>query len=388
MKRRWMLLLCVLTLCALLLCGCATAEDDTQTMRLFAINVGKADCLLLSYEDVLYMVDTGTEESWGSVSAALTSFGIRRLDGVIVTHTDKDHAGGCAALAASSIEVGTWYASEFYADVKESKHPAVKAAALRGQTVTWLSAGVSLPFGSGSLRVLGPMRYNEKENCNSVVLLAEGAGGSMLLAGDMEFPEEEDLLNAGQIPPCTVLKVGNHAESDATSDALIAQVRPQIAVISTNSDEEPDTPAKRVMKLLQRVGAQIAITQNAPAGVMVTLQNGRAQASLTSYEGWPAQEVGVRLTAKENENQTTVITNEGDHAIDVSGWFIFSERGGETFIFPQGAVLAPNQSVTITSLSTPWEGDYVWPDTKIWHKSKSDPAVLYDQYGRMINRIE
>ena len=383
MKKLRILFLTILLV--LLMTAAACAEG---TMALLAINVRKADCLLLQYEDVLYMIDTGSVESWGSVSATLTELGITHLDGVILTHTDDDHAGGLMALASSSVAVDTWYASRYYADVKTSKHPARLAAALRDQEVTWLRAGDVLPFGSGSLRVLGPISNSETENCNSLVLLAEGGGGSMLLTGDMEFAEETDLLNAGSIVHCTVLKVANHGEKDATSEQLVNTVRPQLAVISTNSEDEPDTPANRVLKALKKVGAQGALTESSEAGVLVTVENGTAQAAFRQWSEWPAQNTTVRLLAKDNKDQTTTLANTGTETVDVSAWYIHSERGNEIFVFPEGSVLQAGQTVTITCTSTGWTGDYLWQDNKVWHSSKEDAGVLYDRYGRMIDRLE
>ncbi|MGN0747147.1 MAG: ComEC/Rec2 family competence protein, partial [Aristaeellaceae bacterium] len=218
----------------LVLTGCAHAED---AMTLQAVNVGKADALLLRSGEDTYLIDTGTAESWGQLSRALHSQGIDHLTGVIVTHTDSDHAGGAAALAQSSIGVGTWYASR-WSTCKESKHPVVKAAAMRGQEVVWLSAGDALPLDGGTLTVIGPTAEDpDKENNNSVVLLAEKDGVRLLLAGDMEFPEEKLLLARRLIPACDVLKVGNHGEDDATSPALVEAVQPRLAVISTSTQE-------------------------------------------------------------------------------------------------------------------------------------------------------
>ena len=61
----------------------------------------------------------------------------------------------------------------------------------------------------------------------------------MLLTGDMEYDEENDLLAAGVIPSCEVLKVGHHGRDDATSAALVAAVQPKVAVISTSSCRNP-----------------------------------------------------------------------------------------------------------------------------------------------------
>ena len=96
----------------------------------------------------------------------------------------------------------------------------------------------------------------------------------MLLTGDMEFPEENVLLAAGLIPKADVLKIANHGESDATSSALVAAVQPALAVISTNSDDEPDTPAPRVLMTLKSSNVPVLNTEDSQEGVLITLRNG------------------------------------------------------------------------------------------------------------------
>ena len=251
--------------------------DAAETvLSLLAINVRKADALLLRSGNSVYLIDTGTEESFARLYSVLKREGIDRLTGVIITHTDKDHAGGIAQLVDSDIEIENVYASAYYNKKKESKHPAVKALKGTGRSVVFLASGDELPLDGGSLKVLGPLEKDgEKENNNSLVLLAEGGGGSMLLAGDMEFPEEDSLLKAGLIPHADVLKVGNHGEDDATSNALIAAIRPSLAVISTNTDDEPDTPSPRVLRLLASWDIPVLVTQDTENGVLITISGGR-----------------------------------------------------------------------------------------------------------------
>ncbi len=368
--------------------GPAPAEGP-EPMTLLSINVGKADCLLLMYEDLVYMIDTGAWESWGAVSAALKVNGIDRLDAVIVTHTDRDHAGGAMALASSSVEVGAWYSSAYFCEVKEKKHPVKLAAELRGEEVRWLKAGDSLPFGSGSLTVLGPTKpFEDKENNNSLVLLAEAAGASILLAGDMEKPEEDLLLSAGVLRPVTVLKVGHHGEGDATSNAFAAAVRPKLAVISTNSVAEPDTPDKDVLRALAVVGAQVVLTEDAPGAIRVRAAQGNASAEALAWENLPLLNASVALAERTAGEDIVTVRNGGAEAADLSGWFITSERGGEIFVFPAGTVLAPGAELTVSSLSSASDGDLVWQEKSVWHKNKDDPAVLSDVYGRPVSRLE
>ena len=269
------LLISILAL-SLLFTGCTGESAGENEMSLLAINVRKADALLLRCGTSAYLIDTGTKKSADDMLAVLRGEGITQLNGVILTHTHADHVGGLKALLESGIEIENIYTSKYYVLKKEDgKHPVDKAIKKKDYEVTYLAAGDTLPLDGGKLTVVGPLEKNEEaENCNSLVLLAEGGGGSILLTGDMEFPEEASLLDAGLIPHADVLKIANHGESDATSDALVAAVSPSLAVISTNTVDEPDTPDPRVMRLLSGANIPVLITQDSEKGILVILRNG------------------------------------------------------------------------------------------------------------------
>ena len=384
-----MMMLCLL-LAVIFTAGAVLAESPYEKadtpLTLFAINVGKGDALLLNCGGDTYLIDAGLQEHWGDVSRALKVLQVEHLTGVILTHTDKDHAGGLLPLATSSIQVEKWYAPAYFTG-KESKHPAVEAAALRGEKVTFLRIGDELPLGTGRLRVIGPVSASEVENCNSLVLVAEASGGRMLLTGDMEFPEEGQLLKTGSIPNCDVIKIANHGEDDATSEALIRAVRPEIAVISTNTAAEPDTPSARVMALLSAAGVKVYETQYAQSGVLVTIDQGETSANLMHYNDFPDAAQGVAIAGVDNQDDRITLRNTGKAPADVGGWYILSDKGNQIFVLPQGTIIAPGGKLTISSLSSEEKGDLVWPDKKVWHKSKEDAALLYDVYGRLIDSM-
>ncbi|MCR5565415.1 MAG: MBL fold metallo-hydrolase [Clostridiales bacterium] len=259
-----------------LLFSAVSAESNGETeLSLLAFNVGKADALLLRSGKSVYLIDTGTKQNSDKLLSMLRSEGIDRLTGVILTHTHADHVGGLKALVESDIVIEAIYTPAYYTLKKEDgKHPVEKAIKKTDYQAVYLSAGTELPLDGGKLTVLGPVELSETENCNSLVLLAEGGGGSILLTGDMEFPEEDSLLKAGVIPHADVLKIGNHGEGDATSSQLVVTVQPKLAVISTSSEEEPDTPDPRVLRLLAQQEIETVVTQDSENGVLVTLKNG------------------------------------------------------------------------------------------------------------------
>ena len=276
-----MKILLLLLLCLMMLAGCAGAEDapGEVPLTLTALNVGKADCLLLQSGSDAYLIDTGTKASADTVTRALEVLGVERLTGVILTHTDSDHAGGAKPLAKTDLPVGAWYASIYYADIKsEKKHPAVKAAKKLDLEVQWLGAGDSVPLGdSGAVfQVLAPaMEIPGDEDENSLVMMLDSPDGRILLTGDMEHTEEAALLASGADLRCDVLKVANHGDSDATSAALIAACAPSVALISTDSTEKPGTPDPGIVRNLQSIGCAVCVTQDASLGVRIALDGCR-----------------------------------------------------------------------------------------------------------------
>ena len=255
-------------------------------VELLAAAVGKGDAILVRAGEYVCLVDTGKSEAQEQLERALRQMGVEALDAVFITHTDKDHTGGLKWLRKSEIEIRAIYASRYYPESSEKKHPAVKAAKKLGLEVNWLGAGdlVSLGDSGAVLQVLAPqIEFPENEDDNSLVMMLDSPDGRVLLAGDMERAEEAQLLASGADLSCDVLKVPNHADGDACGPGLIAACAPSIAVISTDSAEKSDTPDPAVLKNLERSGCKIYVTQDCSFGVHVVLSGGAARAE---YVNW------------------------------------------------------------------------------------------------------
>ena len=114
----------------LILTSCAALAEEpaiaSKPLSLLAVNVVKADALLLRSGETAYLIDTGTKKSFDALYAALQSEGVTHLDGIILTHTHSDHAGGLKKLLESDLAIDALYASNYY-DCEPDKHPAAKA---------------------------------------------------------------------------------------------------------------------------------------------------------------------------------------------------------------------------------------------------------------------
>ena len=376
----------ILTL-VLLLCGTVTtlAENAANEAKLLCLNIGKGDCLLLFYGDTRWLIDTGYEVSYPALKAALAEYDVDHLDGVFLTHCHEDHFGGLAALAQSDMPVGAWYASPLYYDVKKEGHPMVLAARQRGEEVTWLAAGTEIPVGSdASLTVLGPLSLNEKnENNNSLVLSFSSPAGSILLCGDMKNKEEKELVDAGNISACTLLKAGHHGDSKTLTTEFLMAARPQAAVICTSTAQEPDTPAPAVLDKLKNIGCEVYVTQDFHDAVLFTLSGGK----VTSVEDvcWTGAPARVNSLTMEIDYGTDTITlrNTAAEPVSLDGYTIFSTTGNETLTL-KDLTLEPGGSWTIGGRKTTAPVDQIWDEKYVWSDKKRDVGALYDPWGRPV----
>ena len=367
------------------LCLLLTASAAAETW-MYAVSAGKADAILLGGDGWAALVDAGYARSRGKILAAMRQMGVTRLDAVFLTHTDRDHAEGLQWLAESEIEVGAWYASAMFMGVKEKKHPAVQAARARNQEVVWLRAGDSVPLENAVFSVLAPSEpASDKDNNNSLVVMLESADGRVLLAGDMELPEEEILLGSGADLSCDVLKTANHGDDDANSEAFLRAAAPEIAVFSTSSAEKPGTPNPATVAALESLGAQVCVTESCTGGVLTRLSGGETS---VEWVNLPEPETGVRIERVEPGADRITLANDGTADADLSGWMLVSEKGNEWFVLPEGTTIAAGGRLILGTNSTDGAFDLLWDDKKVVHKSKTDLFTLYDANGMTVDAMD
>lgn len=387
MKRILHILALLIMALSLTSCGAGLSEGG-QSVRLFATNVGKGDALILRVDDYACLIDAGKPYAMGKVRSALKAMGVTALDAVFLTHTDSDHAGGLEWLSNSDIPVGAWYASGYFTEVKAEKHPAVKATGARGEQVRWLLRGDSVALGDTGavLRVLAPDRlFEDKDDNNSLVMLLETSQGRMLLTGDMELPEEAVLLSQGDDLSCAVLKAPNHGDDDTVSQAFADAVSARVAIISTDSDEKPGTPDPGVVSRLQSAGTTCCVTQDAGLGLMVTLQGGEPSVEAVNIDA--PRPTGPAIRSVVPGDDLITLGNDGAD-IDLTGFYLYSDRGNELYAFPEDTVLKAGSAVTVgTRSSDDGEYDLLWNDKKVIHKSKRDNIALYDPWGRVVDAM-
>ncbi len=241
--------LCTISLCAAL---CASwLEPWTSLCRVTMLDVGQGQCILLQSEGKTFLVDCGGD--WDADCAdlaaeTLLSQGIQRLDGLIVTHYDKDHAGGVPYLL-TRISADHVYLPEILDPYGISDQ--IRRSADPGTCIT-VSEDLILTYGNTVLTIFGPENYN-LENESSLCILFQQENCDILITGDRGDFGELLLLNRTELPELDLLIAGHHGSGKSTGEKLLAQTRPQYVFISVGENRYGH-PAPELLQRLQQFG--------------------------------------------------------------------------------------------------------------------------------------
>jgi competence protein ComEC len=353
-----------------------TQTPGTQTpgdVAVTAVNVGYGDAILVQLNNQNFLIDTGQKKAGAQLLCALAAQGVQRLDGIFLTHPHSDHIGGLKTVA-QRYEVGMLYAPGIALDLDKTN----ELAADLGIDLKRLSAGDQVAADSGAVfEVLGPLTLNkDDDNDNSLVLRLKAGGLTWLLTGDMQFAEESSLMQAGMDFKADILKVGNHGNPDATSDSFAGAVSPSAAIISTSTEEDNDSANPRVVSALG--SADIYVTQEYTLGAVLTARDGLLTAADLVPQSVEAS-VSISIDAAA---QTATLSSDAD--ADLSGWFIWSEKGSELFVFPQGAAIKAGTPLIVACRGG--TGDYIWDDKKVWSDKPDEAGALYTGSGALAAR--
>jgi competence protein ComEC len=166
------------------------------TLTVLDVGQGQAVHVQTATHDLIFDTGPGFTAEADSGNRILVPYlraaGVQRLDALVVSHADMDHAGGAASLMAA-VPIG-----EFLSSLPEL-HPLRQKLALdRRRNQRRCLDGDAWEWDGVRFRVLHPTSadYAGKRTTNamSCVLRIDSAHGSVLIPGDLEGAAEAELL--------------------------------------------------------------------------------------------------------------------------------------------------------------------------------------------------
>lgn len=252
-------ILTALSLC-LAVTGCTSAASSssagqTEWMTVTVFDAGKADAILLKTDEGNVMIDTGLAENSDTLISQMEDLGVTDLYALILTHFDKDHAGGASDILSSLTvdNVYTTYAADDGVDITD----ALAEAGLEAQVVDIDSSeDVTFTLGDAEFTIEGAEGgYSENEDNNSsLVTTVTNGTETLLFMGDAQKYRIEEYL-AKHDETVDFLKVPYHGHYMSCLDDLFSVLQPSYSVISCAEDNPDPDEVAETAALLEEYGS-------------------------------------------------------------------------------------------------------------------------------------
>lgn len=184
----------------------------------------------------------GMDFGEAAVLPSLRARGVRRIDALVISHGDNDHAGGVAAVR-QALPVGRVLAPAAWASPGMQACVAGQGWEWDGVRFRWLHPTPHFPY----LR-----------NDSSCVLHISARGASALLPGDIGRHVETRLA---KLPPAQVradlLVVPHHGSDTSSSLDFLAAVRARLGLLAVGRDNRFGLPKPRVLARYERYGVPL-----------------------------------------------------------------------------------------------------------------------------------
>ena len=185
-----------------------TIQAEDVLLRVDFLNVGQADCALLSTNGHYMVIDGGNNGDADTILSYLEGQGVEKLDAVVGTHPHEDHIGSLDAII-NHFDVDAVYMPKIM-HTSKTFEDVLDAVANKGLKIKSPSPGDTIDFNGLEIEVLGPQREYKDFNNNSIVLKVNAGETAFLFTGDAEETAEKDILQADYDLQADVLKVGRH----------------------------------------------------------------------------------------------------------------------------------------------------------------------------------
>ena len=222
----------------------ARPAEGEVWLTLLDVGLGLAAVVQTREGTLVYDTGPGFESGFNTGEAVIAPFlaarGIERIDRLVISHADRDHAGGLAGLAErvpiARIESG------------EPERLGVPGVEPCRAGEAWRWSGVELRF-------LHPEDGRWRGNDASCVLRIETAGRAILLTGDIEARVERQLaLTLGDALASDILIAGHHGSTTSSHPDLLDAVAPDWVLFASSYANQFGFPSAEVRERIAARG--------------------------------------------------------------------------------------------------------------------------------------
>ncbi len=235
--------------------GIKSADEDADYIRF--IDIGQGDSILIYSNGMSAMIDFGDNVDDGAeLMRSLRSYGIKRLDCMIITHYDSDHIGG-ADTVLKQMDVDNIILPKRYEEDSKALDEVDKAVAKSDAAIYDAVLGTVIYIGDFTLTIVAYYPDEADTNERSIVVMAEMEGKRFLFTGDANSTIEKQMMTDGIDLDCDVFKAGHHGSKYSNDIEFLEYITPEYAVISCGELNSYGHPHSEVLKNFNKVDATV-----------------------------------------------------------------------------------------------------------------------------------
>jgi competence protein ComEC len=257
-------------------------------LEVTVLDVGQGDSIFTGFPDGRTMLIDGgglTGSEWAGgyrtgidvgeevVSPFLWSRGLKRLDVVALTHAHHDHLDGLHAVLANFRVGELWIGRDEETPAFETLLAEARA---RGVAIVHQTQGAQFDWDGTKGDVLWPPvepSVSEASNDDSLVMRLSDGSVRFLLPGDAQQKVEDLLVAQHALLEATFLKVPHHGSKTSSTEGFVADVAPQVAVVSVGEGNPFGHPVESVVERYARAGVRFLRTDR--DGAVTALTDGK-----------------------------------------------------------------------------------------------------------------
>ncbi|MDJ0323624.1 ComEC/Rec2 family competence protein, partial [Cryobacterium sp. PH31-AA6] len=242
--------------------------------QIAACDIGQGDAVVVRDGDRYALVDVGPDPA--ALANCLDTLGIDRIDLLVLTHYDLDHVGGIDAVIG---RVGTALVGIPENAQDERLH---ERLADGGAEVLLGARGDRGTLGGLRWELFWPVRGSpvmQTGNPGSLTVGFDGRGIRSIFLGDLGEEAQDALRRASAPGRVDVVKVAHHGSRDQ-SQALYADLRATVGLISVGADNGYGHPTDRLLEILAGAGTAAVRTDRQGLAVVALEPGGHGALTL------------------------------------------------------------------------------------------------------------
>ena len=219
------------------------------TLEMTVLDVGQGSAVVLRTTSHVMVADVGSDYGGNIVQSYLRAVGVRRVDALLLSHDDKDHAGGTEHLLAEN-KVSEIISSLTPTRVREFPEHRQRRCLAQDR---WEWDGVLFEILHPQIEQYGGGYADNDKSC---VLKIQSDDFSVLLMGDVSA-DIENILRRQEAIRADVLVASHHGSRYSSTKKFLAAVQPTAVIFSAGKHNPYGHPHPDALTRAQNIGATI-----------------------------------------------------------------------------------------------------------------------------------